>query len=90
MSTWVKQTSKAIYLMQGNQWISRITKRPSKTNPDEKVLDIEACREWFLREDRPRAMTVSWDDESEPEKKPAPPQPKYWFQTSKYWPHTGR
>ena len=31
MGTWVKETDEAIYLMQGNQWISRILKKPSTT-----------------------------------------------------------
>lgn len=59
MGTWVKETDDAIYLMQGNQWISRIQKRPSATNPQERVLNVEGMRQWFLRADSPQAMTVS-------------------------------
>ncbi len=59
MGTWVKETDEAIYLMQGNQWISRIQKKPSSNNPKEQVLNIEGMRQWFLRADAPLAMTVS-------------------------------
>jgi uncharacterized protein YcbK (DUF882 family) len=59
MGTWVKETDEAFYLMQGNRWISRIQKRPSASNPKEKVLNVEGMREWFLRSDAPLAMTVS-------------------------------
>jgi uncharacterized protein YcbK (DUF882 family) len=59
MGTWVKETDEAFYLMQGNQWISRIQKRPSSNNPKEQVLNVEGMREWFMRSDAPLAMTVS-------------------------------
>ncbi|HIK45714.1 MAG TPA: DUF882 domain-containing protein [Leptolyngbyaceae cyanobacterium M65_K2018_010] len=59
MGTWVKETDEAIYLMQGNQWISKISKRPSTTNPKEQVLNVEGMRQWFTRSDSPLAMTVS-------------------------------
>lgn len=75
MGTWIKETSKAIYLMEGGYWISRLTKYPSKTNPDEQVLNIQAVRSWFMREDYPRAMTVSLNATQEPNPKPAPPPP---------------
>ncbi len=75
MGTWIKETSKAIYLMEGGYWISRLTKYPSKSNPDEQVLNIQAIRSWFTREDYPRAMTVAWKETIEPNPKPAPPPP---------------
>lgn len=75
MGTWIKETGKAIYLMEGGYWISRLTKYPSSTNPDEMVLNIAAIRSWFTREDYPRAMTVSLNSPSEPPQKPAPPPP---------------
>lgn len=59
MGTWVKETDDAIYLMQGNSWISRIQKKPSPTNPKEKAFNIEQMRQWFTRSDAPQAMTVS-------------------------------
>jgi hypothetical protein len=59
MGTWIKETDKAIYLMQGGYWISRLTKYPSKTNPDEKVLNAKAMTSWFTRSDPPTAMTIS-------------------------------
>jgi GH24 family phage-related lysozyme (muramidase) len=74
MGTWIKETRKAIYLMEGGYWISRLTKYPSSTNPDEQVLNIQAIRSWFTRADYPRAMTVS-PEGPEPPQKPAPPPP---------------
>lgn len=74
MGTWIKETSKAIYLMQGGYWISRLTKYPSSTNPEEQVLNVTAIRSWFTREDYPRAMTVS-PEGAEPNMIPAPPKP---------------
>ncbi|PSN18129.1 muraminidase [filamentous cyanobacterium CCP5] len=76
MGTWIKETDKAIYLMQGGYWISRLSKYPSKTNPNEQVLNISAIRSWFTREDYPRAMTVSIGTGApEPEPLPAPAVP---------------
>ncbi|MBD0336008.1 MAG: hypothetical protein ICV62_11010, partial [Cyanobacteria bacterium Co-bin13] len=59
MGTWIKETDSAIYLMQGGQWLSRVSKRPSQSNPQEQVVDISGLRSWFTRPDFPRAMTVS-------------------------------
>ncbi|MEO1590268.1 MAG: lysozyme [Cyanobacteria bacterium J06632_22] len=59
MGTWIKETDKAIYLMQGGYYISKISKYPSKSNPNEKVLNITGLRSWFTRTDFPRGMTVS-------------------------------
>lgn len=75
MGTWIKETSKAIYLMEGGYWISRLSKYPSSTNPKEMVLNIQAIRSWFTRDDYPRAMTVAWNSPQEPQQKPAPPSP---------------
>ncbi|MEL6398144.1 MAG: lysozyme [Cyanobacteria bacterium P01_A01_bin.70] len=75
MGTWIKETSKAIYLMEGGYWISKLSKYPSSTNPKEMVLNIAAIRSWFTRADYPRAMTVSLTTHSEPPPKPAPPPP---------------
>lgn len=74
MGTWIKETEKAIYLMEGGYWISRLTKYPSSTNPQEQVLNISAIRSWFTRPDYPRAMTVS-PIGPEPPQKPAPVAP---------------
>jgi GH24 family phage-related lysozyme (muramidase) len=59
MATWMKETDKAIYLMQGGVWISRITKAPSASNPQEQVLDITGMEAWFQRPDAPTGMTFS-------------------------------
>lgn len=75
MGTWIKETDKAIYLMKGGYWISRLSKYPSSTNPDEQVLNISAIRSWFLRDDYPRAMTVSPGSAEPPKIPPPPPKP---------------
>jgi hypothetical protein len=78
MGTWIKETDKAIYLMQGNTWISRITKYPSDTNPKEQVADTTGMESWFLRSDAPTAMTIALGTGApEPEQwvKPPPPPP---------------
>ncbi|MEM6251751.1 MAG: lysozyme [Cyanobacteria bacterium P01_D01_bin.156] len=69
MGTWIKETDKAIYLMQGGYYISKISKYPSKSNPNEKVLNISGMKSWFRRSDAPRGMTVS---QTGPEPKPIP------------------
>jgi GH24 family phage-related lysozyme (muramidase) len=74
MSTWIKETDIAIYLMQGGYWISRITKYPSRNNPQEKVVNIASIKSWFAREDYPRAMTVAIGTGA-PEPQPMPPPP---------------
>ena len=71
MGTWIKETDKAIYLMQGGYYISKISKYPSKSNPNEKVLNISGMKSWFSRADSPRGMTVS---QTGPEPKPMPQQ----------------
>ena len=75
MGTWIKETSKAIYLMQGGYWISRITKYPSSNNPNEQVVNITGLRSWFTRSDFPRAMTVSPKGPEPPQIPPPPPTP---------------
>ena len=75
MGTWIKETQKAIYLMQGGYWISRLTKYPSSTNPNEQVLNVTAIRSWFTRDDYPRAMTVSPEGPEPPQIPPPPPKP---------------
>lgn len=76
MGTWIKETDKAIYLMQGGYWISRISKYPSSNNPKEYVLNITGLRSWFTRPDFPQAMTVSIGTGApEPQPMPAAPPP---------------
>lgn len=75
MGTWIKETDKAIYLMQGGYWISRITKYPSSTNPTEQVVNITGLQAWFTRPDYPRAMTVSSGGPEPPQLPPPPPPP---------------
>jgi GH24 family phage-related lysozyme (muramidase) len=76
MGTWIKETDKAIYLMQGGYWISRITKYQSQNNPKERVVNISGLRSWFNRPDYPRAMTVAINTGApEPNPMPAKPPP---------------
>lgn len=69
MGTWIKETDQAIYLMQGGYYISKISKYPSKSNPNEQVLNISGMQSWFRRADAPRGMTVS---QTGPQPRPAP------------------
>ncbi|MEB3288640.1 MAG: D-Ala-D-Ala carboxypeptidase family metallohydrolase [Leptolyngbya sp.] len=76
MGTWVKQTDQAIYLMSGNTYLEVIPKRPSTTNPKEKVANISAMQGWFARGDRPRGMTFAvGTGDPEPQPTPLPPGP---------------
>ncbi len=76
MSTWIKETDKAIYLMRGGYWISRITKYPSTTNPQEQTVDATALEAWLKRSDAPNAMVFSFrTGYPEPPPMPAPPPP---------------
>ncbi|MEL6764594.1 MAG: peptidase M15 family protein, partial [Cyanobacteria bacterium J06607_6] len=59
MGTWIKETDQAVYLMDGGQYIDAVLKRPSLTNPQEQVANIEALKAWFQRDDKPQRMTVS-------------------------------
>lgn len=59
MATWIKQTEKAFYLMEGGHYISKISKYPSKTNDKEQVVNIAGMKTWFNRSDAPRGMTVA-------------------------------
>ncbi|MEA5463045.1 lysozyme [Leptothoe sp. PORK10 BA2] len=72
MGTWIKETDTAIYLMQGGHYISKISKYPSKSNPNERVLNVSGMKLWFSRGDSPRGMTVS---QTGPEPKPLPQEP---------------
>lgn len=74
MGTWIKETDKAIYLMQGGAWISRITKATSPSNPQEQVVDITGMEAWFDRPDAPRGMTFSMGTGA-PEPEPWEPPP---------------
>lgn len=76
MGTWIKETDKAIYLMQGGTWISRITKSPSTADPKEQVLDIAGMKAWFSRSDAPQAMTIAVGIGAlDPNPVPTQPQP---------------
>jgi GH24 family phage-related lysozyme (muramidase)/uncharacterized protein YcbK (DUF882 family) len=59
VTTWMKETDKAIYLMVGGSWISRLTKSPSPNNPAEQVLNITGMAKWFATDAAPNAMTIA-------------------------------
>src|SRR5687767_12389290 len=59
MGTWIKETDKAIYLMEGSGYIASIIKQPSQTNGKEKVADVTPLKSWFARNERPGGMTVA-------------------------------
>ncbi|MEM9769267.1 MAG: lysozyme [Cyanobacteria bacterium P01_D01_bin.71] len=79
MGTWIKETDKAFYLMDGGYWISRLTKYPSTTNPQEQVADATALEAWLIRPDAPTAIVFSMGTgypEPEPiSELPLPPPP---------------
>ncbi|MEO0770936.1 MAG: lysozyme [Cyanobacteria bacterium J06649_4] len=70
MGTWIKETEAAFYLMEGGYYLSKISKYPSKRNPQEKVVNIAGMKSWFSRSDAPRGMTVAKGG-PEPKAKPA-------------------
>ncbi|MGB3298551.1 MAG: lysozyme [Phormidesmis sp.] len=70
MGTWIKETEAAFYLMEGGYYVSKISKYPSKNNPDEQVVNIVGMKNWFCRDDAPRGMTVS--NKGGPEPLPMP------------------
>lgn len=74
MSTWILETRKAIYLMKGGYWISRITKRPFPGYENEQVARITGLRSWFTRPDFPGAMVVAFD-RADPPQMPLPATP---------------
>ncbi len=75
MGTWIKETDRAFYLMEGNYWISRLTKYPSTTNPLEQVADASALGQWFMLPDTPTMMTFSMGT-GYPEPNPIPDKPE--------------
>jgi hypothetical protein len=76
MGTWIKETDEAVYLMDDNYYIDSVPKRPSPTNPKEKVANIEAMRAWFKRADKPQRMTVAvGTGQPEPQPQPTAPPP---------------
>ena len=76
MGTWIKETNTAIYLMQGGHYLSKISKYPSKSNPNEQVLNITGMKAWFNRADAPRGMTVSPVNQEPPPLSAPPPPPR--------------
>jgi len=74
MSTRIKATDKAFYLMRGGFWISRLSTYPSPTNPQERVADSDALGRWLTRADAPTAIVFSRGT-GYPEPDPIPNQP---------------
>ncbi|NEQ44818.1 MAG: DUF882 domain-containing protein [Leptolyngbya sp. SIOISBB] len=74
MGTWIKETDKAIYLMDDNYYIDAVFKQPSSTNPLEEVANIATMKSWFQRPDKPARMTISVGT-GEPEPQPQPDDP---------------
>jgi GH24 family phage-related lysozyme (muramidase) len=79
MATWIKETDKAIYLMDEGYWISRITKYPSTTDPTKKIVDATALERWLMRDDAPTAMVFSmgtgYPEPTQLPSQPPPPPP---------------
>jgi len=67
--TWLKLTSKALYLMQGNQYIDRQDLHLSRAQPEQYKFDFP--KEWMLAVDAPRSLIISLQATAQPEPLPA-------------------
>jgi hypothetical protein len=72
MGKWIKETDKAIYLMDDEYYVDAIPKRPSSTSAVEQVANITAMKSWFAREDKPQRVMIAVGIGS-PEPEPLPP-----------------
>ncbi|MEL6334923.1 MAG: hypothetical protein AAFQ76_20330, partial [Cyanobacteria bacterium J06626_26] len=80
MGTWIKETDKAIYLMEGGYYRQKIDKSPRQGDVDgETFFRTKLLKEWLNSDDAPGFFLVSVStgtDEPRPlPKPPTPPQP---------------
>ena len=75
--TWLKLTSKALYLMDGNQYLNKVDLE-SRPNPNEHSIDLPIS--WFKSPEPPTGIVVALKASAEPtpalepSPPPAPPQ----------------
>lgn len=67
MSTWIKETKKAIYWMEGSEYIDKVEKSPLTGTSVQ--LDITELKKWFSSENPPGKMVVVDDESPEPSHK---------------------
>ena len=81
MTTWIKETDQAFYLMEGNFYLEKIVKesRPEGIGESgEKVIELAMLQKWLTDSDfeKPGAMVIAVGvGDSEPATKPIAPSP---------------
>lgn len=68
MGTWIKETTSAIYLMEGGVYLEKIPKT-AKDAKGESKASVIAMRQWFSRTDAPGTMIITTEEGDEPEPK---------------------
>ncbi len=71
MGTWIKETKKAIYWMEGDYYIDKVEKVPSNDGNYNAI--ITELKNWFNTESPPGTMVIVTDDSPEPTHKPIAP-----------------
>ncbi len=77
MGTWIKETDKAIYLMEGGYYRQKIDKSPRQGNIEgETFFRTKQLKQWLTSDDEPGFFLVSvGTGTSEPKPLPTPPAP---------------
>ncbi|NEQ53172.1 MAG: lysozyme, partial [Leptolyngbya sp. SIO3F4] len=77
MGTWIKETDKAIYLMEGGYYRQKIDKSPRQGQVEgETFFRTQLLKEWLNRDDAPGFFLVSvGTGTNEPKPLPKPPAP---------------
>lgn len=77
MGTWIKETDKAIYLMEGGYYRQKIDKSPRQGQVEgETFFKTQQLKEWLNRDDAPGFFLVSvGTGKDEPKPLPKPPAP---------------
>ena len=77
MGTWIKETDKAIYLMEGGHYRQKIDKSPRQGEVEgETFFRTQVLKDWLNSDDAPGFFLVSvGTDTDEPEPLPVPPTP---------------
>lgn len=70
---WLKLTSKALYLMDANEYLDKAELTLRRADPEQYTLDLPLT--WLQRENAPGAMIIALKSPVEPNKKVLPPPP---------------
>lgn len=68
--TWLKLTSKALYLMDGDKYVDKQDLRLSRAMPPQFKFDFP--KDWMLSVEAPRSLIIALDSSEEPQ--PIPPE----------------